>query len=100
MMRQSAKRFREWVALCIGIILLTGCAGTYFTFDKARQVQLGMTESELNHLMGKPNVVTSSGGHVKWVYAYGNGFGTGRSVSFVFTDGKVTEVPSIPESFK
>jgi len=84
----------------LAALVLSGCAGTYFTFDKARQVKVGMTESELQHLMGKPNVVTSSGGHVRWIYAYGTGLGTARSVSFVFTDGKVTEVPSIQASFK
>jgi len=59
-----------------------------------------MTESELHQLMGKPNVVTSSGDHVRWIYSFATGLGDARSVSFGLTDGKVTEVPSIPESFK
>lgn len=80
--------------------LLSGCVGTYFTFDKARQIKVGMTESEVHQIMGRPNSVTSAGGHIRWMYVYGTALGTSAAVTFIFTDAKVTEVPSIPASFK
>lgn len=79
--------------------LLCGCAGTYFTFDKAREVKVGMTEAEVQKIMGSPYMVTSSGGKQIWVYSFATGFGSARSVSYAFADGKVTEVPKIPNSF-
>ena len=79
--------------------LLSGCAGTYFTFDTARQVQVGMSEAQLQKIMGKPHTITSSAAGEVWVYAYADGFGSARAVSFAVKDGKVVTVPRIPDSF-
>jgi len=81
------------------VLLLCGCAGTYFTFDKAREVKAGMTEDELQKIMGRPYMVSSVGSREIWVYTFATGFGSARSVSYVLTDGKVIETPKIPASF-
>lgn len=78
---------------------LCGCAGTNFTFEKARKVQVGMTCNDVQKIMGRPFMVTAVGTNEIWVYSYANGFGTARSVSFILNGGKVAEVPPIPSSF-
>jgi outer membrane protein assembly factor BamE (lipoprotein component of BamABCDE complex) len=81
--------------------LLCGCAGTYFTFDRAALVKPGMTEAEVQKIMGRPNSVTSTAASLLWVYVFADGFsGSVRSVSFGFdTNGLVNSVPRIPQSF-
>lgn len=39
--------------------VLAGCAGTPFTFGRASQVKVGMTEDQLYEIMGNPYMVTS-----------------------------------------
>lgn len=80
-------------------LLLCGCAGTRFNFDDARTVRVGMSEAEVRQIMGKPYMVVARPNDCVWVYSYANGLGAARSVSFVLADGKVIEVPKIPESF-
>ena len=83
------------------LALLIGCAGTKFSFDRARQVQVGMTKSQVQGLMGKPYMVTSRDGKEIWVWSYANGMTGGhQSISFIFKDGKVESGPAIPDSFK
>ena len=81
--------------------LFCGCAGTYFTFDKAAQVQVGMNEAEVHKIMGKPNSVVSRADSLLWVYVFVDGFsGQSRSVSFGFdTNGIVNSTPRIPSSY-
>ena len=87
-------------ALCL-ITLICGCAGTYFTFDKAAQVKVGMTENEVNDIMGKPYGIATQGDKTTWVYVFVDGIGgRQRNVSYVFnSEGQVVEVPRIPQSF-
>ncbi|MHB0844759.1 outer membrane protein assembly factor BamE domain-containing protein [Stutzerimonas nitrititolerans] len=91
---------RSIAALLLFCVLISGCAGTNFSYDQARRVQVGMTESEVVRIMGSPYSVTSRGNEQMWVWSHANGFGAARAVSFKFADGRVVEVPSIPESFK
>jgi len=89
--------------IIIAILLaatLYGCAGTNFSFDKARQVQVGMTETEVQQLMGRPYSVVSRGDSQLWVWSHGNAFGGSRAISFEMKDGRVASVPQIPASFK
>lgn len=80
---------------------LSGCAGTNFSYENARQVKVGMTEAEVTRLMGQPYSVASRGDEQMWVWSRANGFtGASRSVSFKMKDGRVIEVPQIPESFE
>jgi hypothetical protein len=81
-------------------VSMAGCAGSRFSFDDARRVQVGMTTAEMQDIMGKPYRVTSTDGKEIWVWSYANGMtGGARSVSFTVKDGKVVGVPKIPDSF-
>ena len=76
-------------------IILCGCAGTHFTFEKANTVKVGMTESEVKKIMGKPYMVTSDEKSMRWVYSYAD-LGGARAVSFEFgTNGNVISVPRL-----
>lgn len=80
---------------------LMGCAGTNFSYDKARQVEVGMTEAELIELMGKPYSVIARNGSQMWVWSHANAFsGNSRAVSFELRNGRVASIPEIPTSFK
>lgn len=87
------------LSIFVAAVLLCGCAGTYFTFDKAKQVQVGMTEAQVETILGSPYMITSGKDGCRWIYSYADGFGTARSISFVLVDGKVSEVPAIPDRF-
>lgn len=92
------RKFLIAIAACAA---LAGCAGTKFDFEAARQVKVGMTEAEVQELMGRPYSVTTKGDSQIWVWSYANGMtGAHQAVSFVMKDGKVESVPKIPESFK
>jgi hypothetical protein len=82
-------------------LTLAACAvGTPIKWDRARQVKVGMSEREVTALMGNPYMVTSRPDGQRWIWALGNSFGGSQSMSVTFKDGKVTEVPPIPASFK
>ena len=88
------------IITCLLMAVLSGCAGTSFSFDQARNVEVGMTEAEVISIMGSPSSVFSRGDHQMWVWSYANGLtGTSRAVSFKMVDGKVAELPAIPNSF-
>lgn len=88
------------VAATISVAALAGCAGTSFDFDAARKVQVGMTRAEVEQLMGKPYMVTTRGDAETWIWSHASAFSGAQSVSFVFKDGKVVQVPNIPASFR
>lgn len=80
--------------------ILSACAGTNFSYDQARKVQVGMNESEVVSIMGKPYSVISRPDGQVWVWSYANGMsGKSRAVSFLMKDGQVFKTPSIPQSF-
>ena len=82
------------------LVSLTGCAGTPITWDKARQLQVGMTEAQVTALMGPPYMVASKPDGQRWVWSHAVAFGGASSLSVTMKDGKVVEVPVIPTSFK
>ncbi|WP_054064888.1 outer membrane protein assembly factor BamE domain-containing protein [Pseudomonas asplenii] len=82
-------------------LTLSGCAGTSFSYDDARRVQVGMTEEQVTQIMGPPYSVVSRPDGQMWIWSHANGMtGASRVVSFRLMDGKVVEVPTIPASFK
>lgn len=81
-------------------LTVSACAGTNFNWDTARQIKPGMTEQEVTALMGRPYLVKSAGSQVTWVWSHANALGASKAVSVVFVDGKVSDAPAIPESFK
>ena len=83
------------------VLVLSGCAGTSFSYDNARKVQVGMTEDQVTQIMGPPYSVVSRADGQMWVWSHANGMtGASRVISFRMLDGKVVEVPPIPTSFK
>jgi len=89
------------VAFLLALLLLIGCAGTPFNFNSARQVEVGMSKSQVQNLMGPPYMVSSRDGKEIWIWSYANGMTGGhQSISFVFKDDKIESVPKIPDSFR
>jgi len=94
-------RIINFVAAVGLALVLSGCAGTNFSYDEARKVKIGMTEDEVTQIMGPPYSVVSRADGQMWVWSHANGMtGTSRVISFRMVDGKVVEVPTIPASFK
>lgn len=87
------------VVLLAFLAMLTACAGTNFTWKSARQVQPGMSETEVTNLLGKPYMVRSMGDKVSYIWSYADlAFGN-KTLAIDFKDGKVIKAPPIPESF-
>lgn len=82
------------------LLLLSACAGTQFDWANARQIKTGMTEQDVTAIMGAPYLVKSQNGAITWVWSYADAFSGSKAVSVVFVDGKVSEPPPIPPSFK
>ena len=89
------------ITYLLALVLLIGCAGTPINFSSARQVEVGMSKSQVQNLMGPPYMVSSRDGKEIWIWSYANGMTGGhQSISFVFKDGKIESVPVIPDSFR
>ena len=89
-----------WVAL-LSAALCAACAGSGFEWDKARQIQPGMTEEQVTALMGPANDVRTQTYGVAWTWAYINPReGSARAVSVTFRDGLVVYGAGVPETFK
>ena len=91
----------KFFAVAVLALVLSGCAGTSFSYDDTRKVQVGMTEDQVTQIMGPPYSVVSRADGQMWVWSHANGMtGASRVISFRMLDGKVVEVPPIPTSFK
>jgi len=89
------------IAASFLFLLLVACAGSgSIKWDNVRQLQVGMTEKEVTAKMGRPYSVTAKGdGTQIWVWVNVNlAMGT-QSVALVMKDGKLTQVPKVPDSF-
>lgn len=91
---------KKWPLAIALSLCLTGCAGTKFSFDDARRVQVGMTEAQLQEILGAPAAVVAKGDQVVWVWSYADAFTGSKSVSFILKDGVVVSVPNLPATFK
>lgn len=92
---------RSAITLVAALVLLAGCAGTSFNWDQARQIRPGMTESELEQLMGRPYLVRSGPEGHTWVWSYASALTSDvKSVSVVLREGRVVSAPDVPKSFK
>lgn len=83
------------LAAILVAVVLTGCAGTHFEWDRAKQVKIGTPEAEVIELMGKPYMIRTVGDKQRWVWSYASGFTGTRFVSFELKDGKVSGVPNM-----
>lgn len=91
---------KKWPLAIALSLCLAACAGTKFSFDDARRVQVGMTETQLQQILGAPAAVVAKGDQVVWVWSYADAFTGAKSVSFVLKDGLVVSVPNLPATFK
>lgn len=81
-------------------IALAACAGTRFSFDNARKLNVGMTERQVTDIMGRPYNVSVRGDLTILTWVFVNGFtGANRSLALPFKDGKLSDAPKIPEGF-
>ncbi|MDQ0653493.1 outer membrane protein assembly factor BamE domain-containing protein [Pseudomonas cedrina] len=93
--------FFSFAAVVVMALTLSGCAGTSFSYDDARKVQVGMTEEQVTQIMGPPYSVVSRADGQMWIWSHASGMtGVSKVISFRLVDGKVVEVPAIPTSFK
>ena len=85
-------------------LMLSGCSmggSGSIKWDDARQLRVGMTESELTSKMGTPYSVTSkSDGTEIWVWVNVDLLMGTQTMSVIIKDGKVVTVPKIPDSFR
>ncbi len=94
-------RISRFFAVVALVLALSGCAGTSFSYDDARKVEVGMTEEQVTQIMGPPYSVVSRADGQMWIWSHANGMtGASKVISFRLVDGKVVEVPTIPTSFK
>jgi len=84
----------------LAALLSTGCmsAGTNYDPAAVQRLRVGMTETEVIQMLGKPNqVIRNSDGSERlvWVHSTGSMFGANaRSVGLPFgPDGRLTDVP-------
>ncbi len=84
-------------------LVMLGCATAgsgKIQWDKARQLKVGMTESQVTQIMGGPySVAAKDDGTEMWVWVHVNLYAGSESLSLTMKDGKVNKVPKIPESF-
>lgn len=92
---------RAFLASLFLVATLSGCAGSPFTYDQARQIKVGMPESQVSEIMGRPYQVVARGEEQMWIWSHANGLtGASQAISFKMKDGRVAEVPVIPASFQ
>lgn len=92
---------KKHLSMLTAALALSACAvGTPINWDKARQVKVGMSESEVTALMGRPYMVSSRADGQRWIWTLGTALGGAESMSIVMREGKVVDVPTIPSSFK
>lgn len=85
----------------IAALALAACAGTPFKWSQARQIQPGMSTTDVTHLVGTPNSIKSQGDVVTYAWVYVNTFnGTSRTLRVDFRDGKAISAPPIPPEFQ
>jgi outer membrane protein assembly factor BamE (lipoprotein component of BamABCDE complex) len=81
-------------------LALSGCAGTRFSWDAARQIRAGMSTAQVKELMGTPNNVRSTSEALIYVWVYVNTLAsTTRTLRVDFRDDKVIQAPVIPDEF-
>jgi outer membrane protein assembly factor BamE (lipoprotein component of BamABCDE complex) len=86
--------------IAILALSLTACAGTPFKWSQARQIQPGMSTTEVTQLVGAPNSVKSQGDVLTYVWVYVSSFSGTRTLRVDFRDGKAISAPPIPPEFQ
>lgn len=82
------------VALAVG---LAGCAGTAFKWSQLAEVRVGMSMSEVQRIMGPPNLIRATAEGERWTWSHANGLtGRARAASIILRQGIVVDVPPVP----
>jgi outer membrane protein assembly factor BamE (lipoprotein component of BamABCDE complex) len=85
----------------LAVALCAACTGSDFQWDKARQIQPGMSQDQVSALMGSPTGVRTRDEGAVWTWTYLNlRTGSARSVSALIRDGRVVDGPAVPEGFR
>lgn len=84
------------LGLAFALLFFSGCVGTPFRWATARKVQVGMTKTQVQEIMGKPFSRSVAAESEVWMWSYGTGLGSGGAFKIILKDGVVTEVPKIP----
>ncbi|MEY8688345.1 MAG: outer membrane protein assembly factor BamE [Leptothrix sp. (in: b-proteobacteria)] len=92
-------KIKTWIAAG-ALVVLAGCAGTPFQWDDARKLEVGMTQQQVQALMGTPYLVRSTAAGVQWTWSHANLMTGSNAVSVMFVDGKLASVPQIPDGFR
>ncbi len=79
---------------------MVACAGTPFKWEDARQIKMGMTENEVERIMGRPFRLEAAGGKRVATWSYSNILGANRAVTVTFKGGVVIGITEIPERSK
>lgn len=90
------KRLVSCLAICI---LISACAGTPFSWEDARKVQLGMNEDQVVEIMGRPSRVSSGPNGTTWVWFWVNLYAETRSFVLTMKNGEVAILPDIPKLY-
>lgn len=83
------------ILLAIGVLFFTGCAaGTYFTWEQAKSVKVGMAKEDLFRVMGdKPySIITVDDNKTIYTWSYSESPNVGRAVSYEIIDNNVTKI--------
>ena len=81
---------------------LTAYAGTPDVWDQARKLKVGMTEKEVNEVMGRPSQAENvdKDGTYRWVWVDVNLKTGSQKISAELKNGTVVSTPFIPDWYR
>lgn len=95
----TVKKMRLALA-ALALLAAIGCAGTPFDWQAARQIKVGMTEQQVEAIMGAPYLIKSAPEGTTWVWSYANLASQVRTYSVTLNGGKVIAVPDLPANYQ
>lgn len=96
------KRFAlgTWISV-LAAAAGVGCTGSDFQWRQASQLRPGLTQDQVESLMGRPTDVRARDQGAVWTWTYlSPAGGEARSVSVVMRDGRVVDAPVVPQTFR
>ena len=92
--------FGTWMAI-LAAAAGAGCTGSDFQWNQASQLRPGLTQEQVEALMGSPTDVRTREQGAVWTWTYLNAAsGQARAVSVVMRDGRVVDAPGVPLAFR
>jgi outer membrane protein assembly factor BamE (lipoprotein component of BamABCDE complex) len=90
------------ILLALVTLALVGCAsyGHPFEWDNARKLRVGMDATDVVKLVGQPTQIIGKADNSQiWRWIYATSWKGSQSMTLIFKDDKVTQVPKVPDSF-